>query len=60
MRVTCPDCGGARKVAGTVPGVPAVVCVKLTPCQTCWPREAASRLKFWDDGTAGMIEVEMV
>lgn len=54
-RITCPDCEGAGKTVGTVPGVPAAVCTTYSPCETCWPRNADGTRKFWDDGTAGTI-----
>lgn len=54
-RVRCPECGGAGKIAGTVDGVPASVCTKLTPCYRCWPRDENGDRLFWDDGTAGTL-----
>lgn len=54
-RVPCPDCGGVGKISGTVPGVPASVCTKLSPCERCWPRNPDGTKKFWNDGTAGTL-----
>lgn len=55
-RVTCPACGGRRRIDRTIPGVPPDVCMASVSCQTCWPRNADGSLKLVDDGTAGTIE----
>lgn len=51
----CPWCWGARKIESTVPGVPAEVCRKFTPCPVCWPCDEGKRLT-WDDGRAGTCD----
>jgi hypothetical protein len=52
----CPWCWGAGKLSGTVPGVPAEVCQKLTACPVCWPRDANGELEFWSNGRAGRCD----
>jgi hypothetical protein len=56
--VKCPECDGAGKVTGSIPGVPQGACVKLSPCEACWPRDEDGEMKFWNDGTAGWVPAE--
>lgn len=56
--VPCPACAGNGRIHHRIPGVPADVCTRNSPCDACWPRDDDGVKVFWNDGTAGWVTEE--